>query len=534
MQTRKRKYATPPAPSIKKPRRAPVSKLPMEDFIEDINYSSYFFRKDLISDFSAKLRRSPDNYLSKYDAGIYNADDLLENLDQRGTSTTRALMAANRRLTHQERVNNSFNINVLVKALQQLICSDSIGANYARASAYKGVQSTYIASSTSTHYDIIVLSSRQIENYVPPAASAKSSHMSVQSPIAFNTLGSLPSSTDSHDSNYFPDAPNIPATADDILFHRLRNVFGFMVVEYGECKMFPNTYSVNLICTKHSAPKGAGSILMGAYLHTVLSHPMTLSPKLMIKQDFTPPLGQAKRIMREIKLKNKDVTYEPVFVTDEPLIPVDHRAVLELAGSYRNPGGLCTYEKFGFMYDSTMHGPHCYSNYRLLPMMIDLNAQPGYRGLTMDEKKQKIVDIALGKTSFTKSMICNLHDKKIVDGKIKYTWEQTLLGCLKILKIYLDQGKRDLLDREDLQVQELLPEVEIFTRTKNMTIENLISHLETPESQRRPLNLETLVRNVRDIEEPQLPSPPAPGSHTKYKKPKPPTENKKSKTSKRR
>jgi hypothetical protein len=514
MQTRKRKYTSPPpAPFIEKKRRAPK-----DDFAEDINYSSYFFRKDLISEFSTRLRETPDNYLSKYNLDLYNADDILEHVSHRGTTRTRAMLAANRGRTHQQRVENSRNIGILIRHLQESICGDAIDVNYAEASVSWGIQSDYSAN-MKKHYDIILLSSRNIEAYVPPPESrgslsmSMSSRMSFQSPVAFNILESLPSSTGSTDANFLPAINHAAATWQEIIKFRLQGVVGFMVVEYGECKMFPHTYSINLICTSRQAPKGAGSILMGAYLHTVLSHPMA-SPT---SQAFIPPTGRAKRIMRQIELEDEDITFQSLFVSDEPLIPVDHRAVLELAASYLNPGGLCTYEKFGFMYNSAMHGPNCFADYRNLPMMIDFMEQPGYTELTTEEKKQKIVDITMGKTSFPKSTVCTLRDEKIVNGKKKYIWEQTLLGCLKILKIYFDQGQRNKLDLADLRVQNLVPAMDSFMKKNNMTIEDLISYLETPESQRVPLNLNTLIRIVRGEEETQPPSPPAPRTTRRQK-----------------
>lgn len=168
------------------------------------------------------------------------------------------------------------------------------------------------------------------------------------------------------------------------------NVIGFIIVELGECQHFPNAYSVKLICSKNS---GSGTILIGLYLYTLLSHPQ--------KQDTNA------KAMERIGL-------------------------LDLAASYENIGGLCMYEKFGFMYNPAMRltdkqGNKCFTDMDNLPMIVNLDKQ--YLGENDEVKKQAIIDIVNGvNRGFEKSKICYIKNRDI----------QKLVGYLRILDIYFD------------------------------------------------------------------------------------------------
>jgi hypothetical protein len=163
------------------------------------------------------------------------------------------------------------------------------------------------------------------------------------------------------------------------------NVIGFIIVELGECQHFPNAYSVKLICSKNS---GSGTMLMGLYLYTLLSH-------------------HQKKDMERIGL-------------------------LDLAGSYENIGGLCMYEKFGFMYNPAMrltdkNGNKCFTDMNNLPMIVNIDKQ--YLGENDEVKKQEIIDIVNGvNRGLEKSKICYIKNKDI----------QKLVGYLRILDIYFE------------------------------------------------------------------------------------------------
>jgi hypothetical protein len=118
---------------------------------------------------------------------------------------------------------------------------------------------------------------------------------------------------------------------DDGIEKKSEKVLGFIVAEEGECKIFPNTVSVNLICVRNNINKVIynvkSSVLLGAYL-------------CMIKQS-----------------------------------DYDQTGILELAGGYDNPEGLCAYNKFGFEHDANLEDRNCFNNDGNLPMSVDLDQE---------------------------------------------------------------------------------------------------------------------------------------------------------------
>ena len=84
-------------------------------------------------------------------------------------------------------------------------------------------------------------------------------------------------------------------------------VVGFIIVELGECKAYPKAYSINLICTNNNAISGSGSILMGLYLYTILSHPNINN---MNTKNITFPKGNATR----------NIIQKPSVSDEEPII----------------------------------------------------------------------------------------------------------------------------------------------------------------------------------------------------------------------
>lgn len=173
-------------------------------------------------------------------------------------------------------------------------------------------------------------------------------------------------------------------------------VKGFMIVEHGECDLYPNAYALNLICTNQDAGSGSGSILMGLYLYTIISH---------------PPAQEDDEIDLSVR---------------STLTPVQPYAMLELAGAYRNQSGLCVYEKFGFREDFELY-EHCYDSPGNLPMLIDFNHGPDYGSLTLIEKKRRIFGIVAGdrRKEVTRSKLCYTTNRQ----------EQKLLGILKNIQL---------------------------------------------------------------------------------------------------
>ena len=124
---------------------------------------------------------------------------------------------------------------------------------------------------------------------------------------------------------------------DSLIQQRLDMIYGFIIVEKGECKYRPNVYTVNLIC---SQMKGGGSVLLGAYLY-------------MIKRNTQ----------------------------------IQQMGLLELAGGFTNVVGLCAYSKFGFLPNITYLGADCFSDTGNLPMSVDLD----------EIESDEIINVVLGK-----------------------------------------------------------------------------------------------------------------------------------------
>lgn len=141
------------------------------------------------------------------------------------------------------------------------------------------------------------------------------------------------------------------------------NITGFIIVEKGECKKYPNVYSINLICSQPHHKKG--SLLFGAFIYSVINNPVV----------------------------------------------VDKRGVLELANSYFNPGGLCLYTKLGFIIDENMYGLNCFNDYYNLPMILDVSTY----GSTIDEQNDRLIKILMGHRSheFRRHNLCNEKNRNL-------------------------------------------------------------------------------------------------------------------------
>ena len=157
---------------------------------------------------------------------------------------------------------------------------------------------------------------------------------------------------------------------------------GFLISQLGGCKKFKNAYSLNLICSKKSAP------LLGAFLY-------------MIKR---------------LKEKNDKI---------------DSNCILDLAGSFTNVKGLCAYNRFGFKPDKRLN--FCFDD---LTMSIDLSDY-SYSDIinTVVSGKQKYKKISLD--------ICNefaIKDNMNLDEITK----KKLLRIQKIiLELYDDKYRTD-------------------------------------------------------------------------------------------
>jgi hypothetical protein len=348
-------------------------------------YSSYFFRKDIIKEFQKKvIRLVPSEKLSSFPLStynLYNKDDVLNNTTYRPDLIGSRIVEKNSRYTKKSKEN----MKQFIEILSKNICS-SIEEEYVIAAVKRAIDLV----KNEKNFDILIASTRVIEDV------------------------SLP------------------------IERRLEGVVAFVIVELGECKKYPSAYSINLICTDlNKAISGTGSILMGAFLYTILSHPNNTNPNTPAKF----PDGKSFLKVTSKRLPDGRVVENCTFGSDEDLIPVQQIAVLELALAYNNPGGLCMYEKFGFTYDQTMYsdnakGITCFDDRDNLPMLIDFTTKPGYSELNNEERKDKVVKITVGiNKGFSKSKICS------VSGE-----DQRLLGMLKSIKLYIDNELGSSLD----------------------------------------------------------------------------------------
>ena len=104
---------------------------------------------------------------------------------------------------------------------------------------------------------------------------------------------------------------------------KMDKVVGFIITELGECVKLPNAVSVKLICVRRGTVKG--SLLMGAYLGAI-----------------------------------QHSNYDKI-------------GILELARGYLNAPGFISYAKMGYRKDITLYGEDCFSDFKNLPMSVDLN-----------------------------------------------------------------------------------------------------------------------------------------------------------------
>ena len=152
--------------------------------------------------------------------------------------------------------------------------------------------------------------------------------------------------------------------SDAIREKKLRSVVGFLIVQKGECRSFPEDYAVNLICVRDGVADGVGPILIGLYLFTILERFQTI---------------------RHLQL-----------------------GLLELAGGYYNISGLCLYSKFGFVPSMNLAIPGCFPSPGNMPM--ELHFPSKYRARTIDDAKTIICSIVAGSRFHPgfKLPVCNI------------------------------------------------------------------------------------------------------------------------------
>jgi hypothetical protein len=132
---------------------------------------------------------------------------------------------------------------------------------------------------------------------------------------------------------------NEPNPYMDILFikNNKQKIMGFLIAELGACRMRPQTYAINLVCSEG----GIGKLLVGACLYC-------------------------------IKL-NENVTTKA--------------CVLELAHAYRNTPAFFLYSRMGFNVDNSLISNNCFHDATQMPMSVKL---------TEKYSKQYIVNAMVG------------------------------------------------------------------------------------------------------------------------------------------
>lgn len=166
------------------------------------------------------------------------------------------------------------------------------------------------------------------------------------------------------------------------------SVVGFIITVKGECGKYKDVHSLSLICTKPGAQVpsgfGVGSILLGAYLY-------------MIKEGG-------------FNMENQQQI-----------------GILDLAYSFTNVGGFCSYRKFGFQYEKDRKlYQKCYpkddGHYANLPMVATIT----------DSTQGVIVDLVNGTKKITKGKLCD--DFKIKEEQQLYAFTEFCLVALGAIR----------------------------------------------------------------------------------------------------
>jgi hypothetical protein len=447
---------------------------------EHIEYNSFFFRRDIIDKYIKQFNHycnffKKESPLKKYK--IYNIDDIIFHLLNKPGIKTRRYNLLNK--SDNWKNIKKYIISLIAISLSE-ICHNNVDQKYVIKNINKYIipYLNNTSDSLNYNYDIIILAPEKIEEHLLYIHSTD------------GNLEELGRDDDENDDNYedfldfkindeddiYEKDPNISLRElskniyseldkfNELKFSNYQEQFkekfklisGFAIVNRGKCKMYPNDYMLNLICTN---TKGIGSVMIGLYLYTILKHPITTNYlDIFDDDDASSELieqlnGNATIIHKKIKRKNISNKfkyekkyginlYKRKFTTDEPLIPTNGIAVLELANGYKNVSGLCSYEKFGFSYDKKMFSNNefteCTDEIGNIPMNIYFGndtTDPCYSGLSIQEKIYKVLNISIGNSSenCNRNYICNANLNNENNRKIVKLYQQ-----LNNLKLYQD------------------------------------------------------------------------------------------------
>lgn len=143
-------------------------------------------------------------------------------------------------------------------------------------------------------------------------------------------------------------------TTNEASKNKYDKIQGFIIVEKGECQTYLDNFCINLICSKSSV----GGILIALYIYIIIQN-----------DEITNKIG-----------------------------------LLELANAYYNPGGLCLYSKYGFIFDKELSNETCFKYFPPnLPMKVNINTY----GINKEAQKNTLLNILKNNSqNFTKPSIC--------------------------------------------------------------------------------------------------------------------------------
>lgn len=407
---------------------------------KEINYGSYFFRKDIIDRFEYDIKSiGTSHILDRYK--LYNSDDLINFISQCPGSYTRGMETSDRFSLYK----NTF-LNKIKQELA-LLCND-ISESYGEQAMRRAL------GGDTMNYDIVVLANPII--------------------MEDTRLHTVRVDDPAQGDKWLKKRKRM-MTFEEFSKYKLDSIIGFVIVEKGMCKRHSNAYGINLICSRSGVETGIGSLLMGLYLYTIVSHPKE-SPTTLISY----PSGKATISYKLIEIPDEISYQKPIFSTSDQLIPVKHIGILELAGAYLNVSGLCLYEKFGFKYDPLLVKSDCFSDIENLPMILSFSSNPKYKPYwtrNIDTIKQMLVKISVGYknadgTTYDvplsgRSKICGLRDRNI----------QKLYGYLKNLYIFEINRKQTISEDPDEDYYSLYMKLKEIEVGNNLFMSDLLSGL---------------------------------------------------------
>lgn len=414
---------------------------------KQINYGSYFFRKDIINKFEFDVKSiGTVTLLNRYK--LYNSDDLINFISQCPGSYTRGMETTDRFSSYR---------NIFLNKIKQelaLLCDD-ISESYGEQAMRRAL------GGDTMNYDIVVLADPSImEDTRMPTVR-----------IDDGTQG----------EKWLKKRRRM-MTFDEFAKYKLNSIIGFVIVEKGMCKKYANAYGINLICSRSGVEPGIGSLLMGLYLYTIVSHPKESSTSTLVSY----PSGKA--MIRYELVKNpvededeEEIAFQrPIFSTSEQLIPLQHVGILELAGAYLNVPGLCLYEKFGFKHEPLLLRQDCFSDIENLPMILTFSSNPKYKPYwrsNIEQIKQILIRISIGYknpdgTSYDvplseRSKICGLRDRNA----------QKLYGHLRNLYIFEINRKQSISEDPDEDYYPLYMRLKEIEQGNRIFITDILSGL---------------------------------------------------------